>query len=168
VHAADEAPPDLNVPAKQPVTAAPDPVKPASAKQSDSEPDPVEAPVPLLTGHAPHVSDVCPWMLLYCPALQSSQANEDALDCLYLPDAHAATPDPDPVKPAAAWQSDSSSDPSATPVPEFEGQATQLSDVWVVSVLYCPAPQSSHAAEDAAEALYLPGAQAATPLPAPV
>ena len=79
---------------------------PASALQSDSKVEPAAPPVPELSGHASQLpSDVCAVAALNLPLTQSVHAAADDATALNLPAAQAATPEPEPVKPATALQS---------------------------------------------------------------
>ena len=76
-------------------TLGPDPVYPASARQSCSASE--AAGLSELDGHALHVSLVCAVCVLNLPALQSAHEADERTVALYLPAAHADTAPPDPV-----------------------------------------------------------------------
>ena len=76
-------------------TLGPDPVYPASARQSCWASE--AAGLPELDGHAVQVSLVCAVCVLNLPALQSAHEADERTVALYLPAAHADTAPPDPV-----------------------------------------------------------------------
>ena len=116
----------LYLPAPHKAMFDPDPVKPESARQSASASEPAEAEL-LLEGHASQLpSDVCAVAALNLPITQSVHAAADDATALNLPAAQAATPEPEPVKPASALQSPSATDAAA--LPELSGQFLHDSD----------------------------------------
>jgi hypothetical protein len=124
--AIDDLKMDLNVPAGQAVAFSPEPVNPASARQSELSTEP--AGLSVLAGHRSHVSDVCASRLLYLPAMQSLHGAEETGNALNLPAEHTETSLPEPVYPAWAKQSSKASAPLMA-VCELCGQLSQVSDV---------------------------------------
>jgi len=122
--------------------------------------------------HEVQASLVSAVLALYFPLSQLVHAAADDAVALNLPAAQAATPEPNPVKPAAARQSSSASEAagllvlvgqevqlslvSAVLALYFPAtQLMQLSDVWAACSLYFPAKQLIHVLDD----IYLPATQ---------